>query len=400
MKSIRRFVVPLLFFVCAFFLLSYLSGIYRWEGEKADISDKEEEHRYEESIKVNVEEYISALCASGDGVISDGVYNSEEYFFSRVNSDIFAKKDSILDTRMGYILADTPTQSLLLSYDGGVLFDNTSGALSLIGERNAEGLPVFELDGEYYIINSAGALEKTVYDERTMSKGVKFDYPSYYGISDEPDISVSSNKKYFGYLKGDEVICDLKYEKAFAYSEGFGCTYDKEGRLYFHNEEGRVRIAGLNDIMYGSTEADDERALGFYYFDEGLCRAVRKTFKKGELVNERQIIINRYGDEMILPSDYTLYSYSDGMMLMQKDGRSGYMNSRGAWVTEPTYTYARPFFEGLAVVGNADGNVGVIDKNGEYVIAPVFDKITDCSGGVMALFDDEYGWYVIKKCKK
>lgn len=399
MKKFKRFAVFFAFAAFAIIVLSYLTGSYKAPVDlpQTAVPDTQEN---EEEIKVNIAEYLSRLCVGSDGAISDGEYNGDEYFFVRVQSDIFDKADLELDTKMGYILADTPSQSLILSYDGGILFDNTSGTLSLVGERDADALPVFFLDGEYYIINSAGALESTVYDERTMSKGVKFDYPSYYGVSDNPDISVKSNKMYFGYEKDGEVITDLKYEKAFSYSEGFGCAYDDKNRLYFHNEEGRVRVAGLNDIMYGCGDIDDERALGFYYFDEGLTRAVRKTFKKGELVSETQIVINTSGEEMILPRDYTLYSYSCGMMLMQKDGRAGYMNSRGAWVCEPEYTLARPFFEGLAVVGNRDGNVGVIDKNGEYVIAPVFDKITDCSGGVMALFDDEYGWAVIKKCKR
>ena len=83
MKRIKRFITPLIFAVAALFVLAYLSGIYQGAEVRNDALEKDEEHPTQESIRVNTEEYVSSLCASGDGVISDGIYNGEEYFFCK-----------------------------------------------------------------------------------------------------------------------------------------------------------------------------------------------------------------------------------------------------------------------------------------------------------------------------
>ena len=52
--------------------------------------------------------------------------------------------------------------------------------------------------------------------------------------------------------------------------------------------------------------------------------------------------------------------------------------------------------EGLAVVGK-DGKYGVIATDGSVVVPLVFDEITNCSGGVMILYAEGYGYYVVNK---
>lgn len=93
-----------------------------------------------------------------------------------------------------------------------------------------------------------------------------------------------------------------------------------------------------------------------------------------------------------LPDDYTVRAYSDSVILLEKDGLFGYMNSRGVWLTAPEFTEASPFYEGLAVVTAADGRQGLIDRTGAYVLPAVYDSITDCSDGVVlarsAVFGD------------
>jgi hypothetical protein len=39
----------------------------------------------------------------------------------------------------------------------------------------------------------------------------------------------------------------------------------------------------------------------------------------------------------------------------------------------------------------------VIDRDGNYVISPVFDEITDCSGGVICAYSSECGWQIFNK---
>ena len=48
----------------------------------------------------------------------------------------------------------------------------------------------------------------------------------------------------------------------------------------------------------------------------------------------------------------------------------GYIDKSGKVVIEPQFDYVRDFSEGLAVV-EKDGKWGVIDKNGKVVIEPL-----------------------------
>ena len=72
------------------------------------------------------------------------------------------------------------------------------------------------------------------------------------------------------------------------------------------------------------------------------------------------------------------------------------MTNRLTWVTNPVFTTAEPFLEGLAVVGKG-GKYGVIDTKGNYVIKPVFDRIIRCSGGLLAAHSDTEGWQIFAK---
>lgn len=352
--------------------------------------------------------------------VSDGVYRTEEYVLASVQTDtVFPKNakysfdvlsedgtavtytDFVLHPHMGYISLNDGTNSALLSSNGNALVIPAEYSLSPVGARDKDGNPVFvdKNTWGYFTLAEDGTVTASDYDAERDFRGVNFDYPSYYGVSDDQNYEVVSSRRGYGYRINGENEVNAVYKKAFAYSEGFGCAYDAQNRLYFFNFEGRLRIAGLAEIMYGCGDRTDERSLGYYYFDEGLTRVTKRTYSRGKLVSERETFINRRGDEFKTPEDYNVYSYSNGMILLEKDGLGGYMNSRGKWLVQPIYTYTRPFFEGLAVVGYTDGKKGMIDKSGAFVIPPVFDEITDCSGGVICAYSKDNGWQVINKLK-
>ncbi len=305
--------------------------------------------------------------------------------------------------RMGFILLADGEKREILAPNGAVINVQDDHYLAFVSARTSSGTPVF-FDcntGKYVTLLTDGTINECDYDEKRDFRGLVFDYPSYFGQSDNYNCSISFDGKRFGYEINGEDAKNVpnSYEMAHNYSEGFGCCYDKDNRVYFFNELGRLRIGGLmvNADMYGSGDINDERALGYYYFDEGLTRVTVKKYQKGKLVENYHTFINRKGEEFKTPADYSVYSYSCGRILLEKDGKFGYMTSRGKWICDPLYTYARPFFEGLAVVGEKDGKKGMIDKNGEYVIPPIFDEICDCSGGVITVYDREMGWQVLNK---
>ena len=64
--------------------------------------------------------------------------------------------------------------------------------------------------------------------------------------------------------------------------------------------------------------------------------------------------------------DYA-YSFSDGLALVGKDGKCGFIDKTGKVVIEPKYDYAGSFHDGLAMV-EKDGKRFYIDKTGrEYI---------------------------------
>lgn len=301
--------------------------------------------------------------------------------------------------RMGFIIAADENGREILNASGEILSFPEGYDMVFTGTRDAQNRPRFLEwnSGVSYAVFQDGTLEETSYDPRTDSRGIQFDYPSYYGVTDDPACQVTATRNGFGYRIEEEGSVAASYQKAFAYSEGYGCAYDAQNRLYFFNAEGRLRLAGLASVMYGCGDNNGEQALGYYYFDEGLTRVTKRNYRRGELIDEYETFIDRSGNEFHTPADYSVYSYSNGMILLEKNGLAGYMNSRGRFVCQPSFTYARPFFEGLAVVGDKDGKKGVIDRSGTYVIPPVFDEITDCSGGVICLYDKTCGWQIVNK---
>lgn len=305
--------------------------------------------------------------------------------------------------RMGFILLADGENREILAPNGAVINVQDDHYLAFMSARTVFGTPVF-LDcntGKYVNLLTDGTITECDYDDKRDSRGIVFDYPSYFGQTDNINCKVVYNGRGFGYnIEGEDARnVPYSYEKAFSHSEGFGCAYDDDNRVYFFNETGRLRIGGMaiNADMYGCGTVNDERALGYYYFDEGLTRITRRRYRRGQLISEYHTFIDREGNEFKTPDDYSVYSYSNGMILLEKDGMFGYMNSRGKWIMQPEYSYARPFFEGLAVVGEKDGKKGMIDRNGNYVIPPIFDEIADCSGGVITAYDKEMGWQVLNK---
>ena len=103
------------------------------------------------------------------------------------------------------------------------------------------------------------------------------------------------------------------------------------------------------------------------------------------------------GSLMKLPADYTVRAYSDSVILLEKGGKYGYMSSRGRWITDPSFTAARPFYEGLAVAADADGKYGMIDTSGNIVLPFVFDYVSNCSDGVIIALSEEYGDILLVK---
>ncbi len=74
-------------------------------------------------------------------------------------------------------------------------------------------------------------------------------------------------------------------------------------------------------------------------------------------------------------------AFSDGLALLEKDGRFGYIDTSGKTAIEPSFDSAKSFSEGLAAV-RSGRRWGFVDTSGEMVIEPGLDQVESFSEGL------------------
>ncbi len=296
--------------------------------------------------------------------------------------------------RMGFIFMTCDDgKKLIISPFGEVIIDDLLDNLVFLGERDSEGNPVFLESGSYYYFDYAsGSFKSSDYDPERDNNFIKFDHPYYYEAPYEDIHKYYSNNRWGFVTEDGRVIVEPTYHGAFQYTEEHGALYDRNDRVYIYEFRGYQKY---NYFRYYLPETRGIESLGYYIFDHGLMRVRTKIGYE-----YKEYVLQRYGDFMHIPNDFNIISYSDGIFLFEKEGRYGYMSYEGRWIVQPTFTYARPFFEGLGVVGYENGKKGIVDTKGNFVLAMEFDKITDCSGGVITLYDKDYGWRIVHKLKQ
>ena len=313
---------------------------------------------------------------------------------------------------------------MLLHYDGRVILADASGRVidpnfgasgfEVMPVRDWEGRVIFRRrvtvaadDGEepavetsYFIYNpGAHAYEPVEFNEAWLNRG-----PPAGGL----EIFRHTNGLW-GYRSsydGQQVITP-QFNRAFNFSEGVAAAYRTTwtewvqigNRLYFLNENGDV----INREFFGIDPHDeDTNPLGFFYFDHGLTRVISKVLSPRMIttIEQREHLIDMNWQEFHTPVDYAIAAYSNGMILLEKDGYFGFMNYLGAWIAQPIYTYARPFCGGVAVIGMADGLLMLIDTRGNIIAPMQYSYIETSEGGIVALYERGAGWTVLSKVRR
>jgi hypothetical protein len=96
-------------------------------------------------------------------------------------------------------------------------------------------------------------------------------------------------------------------------------------------------------------------------------------------------------DKVLVAATYShAWFFSDGLAAVEKDGKIGFINMKGALVIPHQFihrTNDRPniYFEnGLCVMANGNGQIGVINRKGEWVVKPQYEKIDLKESGIFA----------------
>ena len=344
---------------------------------------------------------------------------------------------------MGYLLLDDSAQTKLYTSDGLYLFSYRTAEYFPAYTRDRQGNPVFYRmetteEGEkyraYYVVGAEGFLPSD-YDDALDGRGVYFDYAPPYGITDSKLIRLvqktttvttaedgsetaeQSRLWAFGYSPSWRRTT-FRYIAAYDFREDLAAVVDEEGKLFYIGTHGYQAFTTQRDYYYYERYVREyllppltsgPESIGFYYYDHGLVRARRQVvdwygityIDTLRVVVDEDVLLDTKGNDFPIPAGYDIIAYSDGVILLEKDGRYGYMDYTGAWIAPPIYNYARPFAEGVAVVG-FDARVRMmIDTRGNIVIpAGEYTYISDVSGGVVAVWSTENGWEILHKMAK
>ncbi len=311
---------------------------------------------------------------------------------------------------------------------------------------------------KYYYLGADGrTFVESDYDDTVDGRGLYFDYPAYYGNTDSRyNRYYKRRTKVFTDLKGKTSVLELAdwlfatekpdyadaelvfpYTKAYAMRGGYAAVMQDIHWDYFNDvtedgvtenryfevvsnemrvvdENGREMFASRKNYVSSEGWSANERfveplsrgidALGSYYFDHGLMRLHVQAYDRYHftdldmirIVSDEDVLVYPDGSRYSIPVGYRLISYSDGILLLEKDGLYGFLSNTGVWIHQPQAADAQPFLEGVAVVEH-DGYYGVIDTKGNLVIPYEYDYISNISSGTIVAYSKTNGWEIYQK---
>jgi len=151
---------------------------------------------------------------------------------------------------------------------------------------------------------------------------------------------------------------------------------DLLSRVCVRRRYGFVDVRGVFVVPAAFEEAND--------FSDGLA-AVKKDGQWGFVNGRGNLVVPIVFDDA--------RHFSCGLAAVRKDGRWGYVDTRGDLVVPTQFSNACWFHNDFAPCSDGDGLWGLINKDGEWVIAPKYEKIDYLSEGLVAVkVDGKYGY--------
>lgn len=352
----------------------------------------------------------------------------------------------VLEPYMGWIIYDDG-ENLNLMDENGKLAMTQFDAVTPAYFRDASGNLLFRYgDGLYYIAaDGSYKMYRSEYDE-SFAPGLRFDSSENYGTpnsglylyyvdenvsyvknqntidkyiaegNEPPDpVVVTEMTRLYGYMRADGTIAiKAQYNYATNFNaNGLACVAGRDRIMKLINTSGTAVYDPYGTILYLPELnrrpvikcymlpfTDGEENIGAYYFDNGYIRVNRvylDYYNKDIIVSSSDILLDVDGNEFSYPQGYNLAYYSDGVLILEKNGYYGALDLTGKWIAQPIYTYFTPFHEGLAVIGFKDGKKAMIDTSGNIVLPFAYDYISSVSSGVITAFESNNGWMIYQK---
>jgi len=337
---------------------------------------------------------------------------------------------SAVQLYMGYVLVDNSVYTAIYSPEGNYLFSYLTKEYFPAKTRDRDGNPLFYTKAKnengqrvtVYCTVGETSFIPSDYNDTLDGRGLYFDYVPSYGLSDSSLQRFSRRDGYytkwaFG-TSESSLYTAYKFYSAFNYREGVAATVNAYGHLSYVGRWGYQAFTTESSYYYHDWYVreyllppltDGEESIGFYYYDHGLVRARRQIvdwyayyhWNILRVAVDDDFLMDKSGGEFPIPAGYDIVSYSDGVILLEKDKKYGYMDYTGKWIAQPIYDYARPFFEGCAVLGFGGTDRMMIDTEGNIVIpAGKYTYISDFSSGIAAAYTADGAWEILCKMEK
>ncbi|MBQ3860424.1 MAG: WG repeat-containing protein [Clostridia bacterium] len=175
------------------------------------------------------------------------------------------------------------------------------------------------------------------------------------------------------------------------------------GRMFKNDQDRKVFGSAQLPYSFGV------ESLGSFYFDHGLVRVrwqvidfwryfQRRNYTGSQIkvMEEYDALLREDGTMFEIPFGYKLEGYSEGRLLLSRDGFFGIFSVTGEWIAQPIYGGGKPYVEGLAQLMTPDGRWGMIDTEGNIVLPFTYDKISGVSSGLVSCYREENGWSILR----
>lgn len=254
----------------------------------------------------------------------------------------------------------------------------------------SEGLMCVNRDGKVGFVDETGKVVVPLkydaamnFEEGLAPVGVKVS-DDYYGSK-------------WGFIdKTGKVVISLKYTDAHNFSEGlawvavgdgYNLKYgaiDKTGKVvipFQYDNAGDFKNGVANVLQYGSyfyidktgkKLPQDQQYLASLNFKDGLAKEFRPR--------DGYVYIDESGKEICPPAHY-IRDFSEGLAVVGKGMKYGYIDKTGKQVVPFIYDGASDFSEGLALVYTGN-KPGFIDKKGNMVLSLDYDRADDFNEGL------------------
>ena len=228
--------------------------------------------------------------------------------------------------------------------------------------------------------------------------------------------SLNDKKGYINIKTGEKI--NAVYQVAYDFSEDLAAVQingatgfvDRTGKLvipcdYSNNALYQFK-SGLCNVMTGSREENNLKA---FYIDKTGKKVFDKVFDYCMPFSEDRAFVslngvwyiidkegNRVGDLQFGPYEKTFPSmFKEGRAVVVSDGKYGIVNSDGEYVVLPKYDQISEITEG-GVIFKENGLYGYMDINGSIIITARYEGLSNFKNG-LAVFSDDHKYGVIDR---